>query len=221
MHTALNVGMWTVGLIVRCWPCRGCVSGRTVTHWSLAVNASFGPHSGGCGTCSGVVTVDVPSSGAYTVKRNNEYYTLGHFASFIPPGSVKLATSQTGAGSWLGMAVQTASSGRVVQLLNNDDSAVQLVVLDQSSGGCFTTTVEAQSLSTYVWSNAASTTVSASPTAASTAASTTTGTGTAVSTAASSGSGGGGTSDNGAGVTGRATAVVCAAVAGLIALLCL
>ena len=132
-----------------------CVSGRTVTHWSLAVNLSLGPHSGGCATCSGVVTVDVPEDGsAYTVRRNNEYYTLGHFAAFIPPTSVKLAVQQSGGGGgWQGLAAQTPDGGRVVELLNNGDSAVELAVVDSASGGCFVATVQPKSLSTFVWAD--------------------------------------------------------------------
>ena len=228
----------------------GCVclsSGRTVTHWSLAVDLSLGPHSGGCATCSGVVTVDVPSDGsAYTVRRNNEYYTLGHFASFIPPGSVKLATTQQGGSDWSGIAVQTTDSGRVVQLLNNNDDEGQVVVLDEQSGGCFVATVAGKSLSTFVWSSNGSPATTApvgsgGPSGTSSGSSSgsnsasSAGTSSSVSSSSSSGGAGGSSSSsassslnatiennhNGAVVAAPLTAVAAMVVAGLLGLLCL
>jgi len=149
-----------------------------------------------------VVTVDVPSDGSpYTIRRNNEFYTLGHFASFILPGSVKLATTQPDSTSWLGMAVQTAGSGRVVQLLNNDDGAVDVAVVDALSGGCFVATVEGKSLSTFVWSDGSAGSV---------------GGGEGGSTGGSSG-----LNENGAAAVGQWTACAAMAVASMLALLCL
>ena len=43
--------------------------GRTVLHWTMAVDLKLGPHSGGCATCSGIVTVDATNNSIpYTVK---------------------------------------------------------------------------------------------------------------------------------------------------------
>ena len=187
-----------------------------MTHWSMAVDLNLGPHSGGCATCSGVVTVDVPSNGtAYTIRRNNEYYTLGHFAAFIQPGSVKLASTQSGGSSWSGLAVLTAGPGRVVELLNNAGSAVQVAVTDDISGCCFVATIAPHSLSTFVWSDSSADSVVGGSSGASSSASSVASSSTGSSTASSTGSSTGtlGSSSNGAGITSRMSASVAVAVA--------
>jgi glucosylceramidase len=61
--------------------------------WNLALDPKHGPHTGGCGDCRGVVTID-PSTGAIT--RNVEYYVLGHASRFVLPGAYRVATSKRG-----------------------------------------------------------------------------------------------------------------------------
>jgi glucosylceramidase len=65
-------------------------SGRAYVKWSLALDQNLGPHTGGCGTCTPIVTVN-SSSGAVTYDI--EYYTLGHFSKFILPGAVRIYSS--------------------------------------------------------------------------------------------------------------------------------
>lgn len=60
-----------------------------VLTWNLALNEQYGPHRGGCETCSGVVTIGDDG----TVTRNAEYYVLAHAAAAVPPGSVLVVTS--------------------------------------------------------------------------------------------------------------------------------
>jgi glucosylceramidase len=58
--------------------------------WSLALDENRGPHTGGCGTCSPLVTVN-ESTGA--VSKDIDYYTLGHFSKFVMPGAVHVWSS--------------------------------------------------------------------------------------------------------------------------------
>ena len=81
------------------------------------------------------------------------FYTLGHFAAFIPPGSVKLSTTMQGGSNWNALAAQTGNGGRVVELLNNGAASIEVAVVDEQSGSCFVATVAAKSLSTFVWSD--------------------------------------------------------------------
>ena len=57
--------------------------------WNLALDPAHGPHTGGCGDCRGVVTID-PATGAIT--RNVEYYVLGHASRFVLPGAFRVAS---------------------------------------------------------------------------------------------------------------------------------
>ena len=63
--------------------------GRAYVKWSLALDQNRGPHAGGCGTCTPLVTVN--TSGA--VSYPTEFYTLGHFSRFMLPGARRIYSS--------------------------------------------------------------------------------------------------------------------------------
>ena len=69
--------------------------GRTVTKWSLAVDQDHGPHAGGCGTCTGLITVHNDGSGQvdYTV----EYYDMGQLTKFVKAGATRIASTDSSA----------------------------------------------------------------------------------------------------------------------------
>ena len=80
------------------WHARNLIIGatrnwaETVINWNLALDPSGGPHVGGCGTCTGIITVGPGDS----VTDNAEYYTLGHLARFVQPGAVRIASTSFG-----------------------------------------------------------------------------------------------------------------------------
>jgi glucosylceramidase len=69
-------------------------STRAYVKWSLALDQNMGPHTGGCGTCTPIVTVN-SSSGAITYAI--EYYTTGHFSKYILPGATRIYSSNANA----------------------------------------------------------------------------------------------------------------------------
>ncbi|WP_305790123.1 glycoside hydrolase family 30 protein [Symbioplanes lichenis] len=64
---------------------------KSLVTWNLALDSTGGPHLGGCGTCTGLVTVQPDGS----VTRNAEYFTIGHLSKFVRPGAVRIASSST------------------------------------------------------------------------------------------------------------------------------
>ncbi|MGB7758510.1 MAG: carbohydrate-binding protein [Bryobacteraceae bacterium] len=61
---------------------------RSYVKWSLALDQNRGPYiPGGCGTCSGLITVNNPGG---AVTKTIDYYTLGHFSKFVLPGAVRV-----------------------------------------------------------------------------------------------------------------------------------
>jgi glucosylceramidase len=70
--------------------------GRTVTKWSLAVDQAMGPHNGGCGTCTGIITVHNGDSRSGQVDNTVEYYTTGHLTKFVKPGAFRIDSSANG-----------------------------------------------------------------------------------------------------------------------------
>lgn len=55
--------------------------------WNLALDPSRGPHTGGCGNCRGLVTVD-PATGDWTPEP--EYYLLAHLGRAADRGAVRV-----------------------------------------------------------------------------------------------------------------------------------
>ena len=64
--------------------------GRAFVKWGLALDQNRGPHAGGCGTCTPLVTVSNPSG---TVSYPIDFYTLGHFSKFVLPGARRIYSS--------------------------------------------------------------------------------------------------------------------------------
>lgn len=66
---------------------------RNVILWNLAADPHNDPHTdnGGCGICQGALTLD-----GDTVTRNIAYYTIAHASRFVPPGSVRIASTAPG-----------------------------------------------------------------------------------------------------------------------------
>jgi glucosylceramidase len=125
----------------------------TVINWDLALNADNGPHVGGCGTCTGVVTVG--SDGAVTY--NAEYYALGQLARFVQPGAVRIASTSFGTTGWNGQIMDVAfrdPDGSTVLVTHNEASGpMQFAVREGDQQ--FSYTLPAQSIVTFAWPGSA------------------------------------------------------------------
>jgi len=66
---------------------------KNVILWNLAADSLNDPHTnnGGCPMCQGAVTL-----GGDKVSRNLAYYTVAHASKFVRPGSVRIASTNTG-----------------------------------------------------------------------------------------------------------------------------
>ncbi|HUA39326.1 MAG TPA: carbohydrate-binding protein [Candidatus Sulfopaludibacter sp.] len=61
--------------------------GRTYVKWNLAADQNDGPNTGGCNTCSPLVTVNT-NTGA--ISYDIDFYTLGQFSKFVLPGAYRI-----------------------------------------------------------------------------------------------------------------------------------
>ncbi|GAA0479471.1 glucosylceramidase [Paractinoplanes deccanensis] len=138
------------------WHARNLIIGstrnwaKTVINWNLALDETNGPHTGGCGTCTGVVTV--ASDG--TVTRNAEYYTLGHVARFLRPGAVRVAGTSFGTTGWNGQIQDVAFAnpdGSTVLVAHNQNDNPQTFGV-RFGDRSFTYTLPGGALATFVWS---------------------------------------------------------------------
>ena len=71
----------------------------SLVKWSLALNQNMGPHNGGCGTCTGLITVQEGGARAGQVDYTIEYYTTGHLTKFVAPGAERIASTASSRGA--------------------------------------------------------------------------------------------------------------------------
>jgi glucosylceramidase len=67
--------------------------GQSWVKWSLAVDQNMGPHNGGCGTCTGLITVHNGDSRSGQVDYTIEYYTMGQLTKFVKPGAYRISSN--------------------------------------------------------------------------------------------------------------------------------
>lgn len=117
---------------------------RNVLLWNLAADPHNGPHTndGGCTGCQGAVTLD----GSRT-SRNVAYYAVAHFSSFVPPGSVRVGSSEQ---EQLASAAFLTPDGKIVLVASNTANFPRTFNV-KYHGKWFSTTLPPESVGTYVW----------------------------------------------------------------------
>ncbi|QWT19360.1 glycosyl hydrolase [Bacillus sp. NP157] len=124
---------------------------RGVVYWNVALDENHGPHFGGCALCKGVVTIDSQTG---EVTRNDEYYALGHFSRFVPPGSYRLKSTDTDADKGIAnVAFENAIDGSVVLVMVNIRTEPRDVSVAEGTRR-FTYTMPPESVATFVWNDA-------------------------------------------------------------------
>ncbi|MAZ27295.1 MAG: glucan endo-1,6-beta-glucosidase [Cytophagaceae bacterium] len=119
---------------------------RNALFWNLALNENAGPTNNGCQDCRGVVTV---TSGG-EVTKNEEYYTLAHFAKFVRPGAHRIASSEFDGSTGLSnVAFINTDGGKVMVILNESPVAQDFsVILGENR---IDGTIEGTSVATITW----------------------------------------------------------------------
>ena len=117
---------------------------KVALEWNLANDANFGPHTlGGCTTCKGAITIN--SSDSY--ERNVSYYIIAHASKFVPPGSVRIASTQNG--NINSIAFKTPA-GKKVLILENDGDANEKCTIEYNQK-LFSTSLDGGSVATFIW----------------------------------------------------------------------
>lgn len=117
---------------------------KSFVKWSLALDANRGPHTGGCGTCSGLIEVDQPTG---AVTNMIDYYTLGHFSKFVLPGAVRIWSSN--APGVITAAFLNPNRSRVLVAYNTSTSDRAVAI--RWNGRALSYTLPAGSGATFVW----------------------------------------------------------------------
>ncbi|MFE2427442.1 ricin-type beta-trefoil lectin domain protein [Streptomyces sp. NPDC059373] len=126
--------------------------GKSVVKWSLAVDQNMGPHNGGCGTCTGLITVHNGDSRSGQVDYNIEYYDMGQLTKFVKPGAYRI--DSTANSTIPNVAWQNPDGSKALVAYNDSTSAQNLHVV--WGGQSFTYSVPAHTSATFTWSGTAS-----------------------------------------------------------------
>ncbi|WP_437129229.1 ricin-type beta-trefoil lectin domain protein [Streptomyces hydrogenans] len=120
----------------------------SLVKWSLALNQDMGAHNGGCGTCTGLVTVQEGGPRAGQVDYTVEYYTTGHLTKFVRPGAYRIASTDNA-------TVQNVAwrnpDGSKALIAHNRGGSAQSVRVDWG-GQSFTYSLPAHTTATFTWS---------------------------------------------------------------------
>ncbi|SFS20534.1 glucosylceramidase [Granulicella pectinivorans] len=118
---------------------------RNVLLWNLAADPQNGPHtaSGGCPICTGAITLDGDK-----ITRNIAFYTASQASKFVPPGSVRIAS--TGPADALPHVAFLTPKKKHVLIVSNTTDQVSTFVFG-AKGKSATATLPAGAVATYVW----------------------------------------------------------------------
>ena len=112
--------------------------------WNLAADPHNGPHTdnGGCTGCSGAITLDGDSA-----SKNVAYYVLEHFSQFVPPGSVRVASSEE---EQLASVAFVTPQHKVVLVVSNTANFPKSFAVKYHDA-FFQTMLPPESVGTFVW----------------------------------------------------------------------
>src|SRR3954453_1690424 len=122
--------------------------GRSWTKWSMAVDETMGPHNGGCGTCTGLITVHRNDSRRGQVDYTVEYYTMDHLTKFVKPGAVRI--DSTANGTVPNVAFKNGDGSKALIAYNTSGSTQSIKV--NWGGQSFTYSLPTKTSATFTWS---------------------------------------------------------------------
>ncbi|HEX3762058.1 MAG TPA: ricin-type beta-trefoil lectin domain protein [Kofleriaceae bacterium] len=121
--------------------------GRSVVKWSLAVDQNMGPHNGGCGTCTGLITVHHGDSRSGQVDFNIEYYDMGHLTKFVRPGAFRIASTSSTSVPNVAWLNPDGSKALVAYNASGTTQSVHVIWGNES----FTYSLPARTSATFTW----------------------------------------------------------------------
>ena len=117
--------------------------GRAYVKWSLALDQNRGPHTGGCGTCNPLVTVNTSGAVSYAI----DFYTLGHFSKFVLPGASRVYSSNPS--GVVGVAFRNPDGSKALVAYNDTKTSKTFQV--QWGAQTFSYTLAGLSGATFTW----------------------------------------------------------------------
>ncbi|MDE3199861.1 MAG: glucosylceramidase [Acidobacteriota bacterium] len=117
--------------------------------WALATDQNHGPHVGGCDTCRGLVTIDLTVPKHPHVKKELDFYVLGHASRFLEPGAVRIASNEPKDSSLKDVAFSNPSGTVVLYVLNEGLKSQWFQILFHEKTAA--TLIPKGSVATFIW----------------------------------------------------------------------
>ncbi len=116
---------------------------RIALEWNLASDPFWQPHTpGGCTECKGALTISGSS-----VSRNVSYYIIAQVSKFVPPGSVRISSSDVS--NFPNVAFLTPAGKKVLIVLNEASTPGYFNI--KYKGRWVAASLGAGAVATYVW----------------------------------------------------------------------
>jgi glucosylceramidase len=119
---------------------------RAYVKWSLALDENNGPHTGGCSTCTPIVTVNSTSG---NITYGSEYYTMGSFSKYVLSGANRIYSSNA-AGIVTAAFTNPAPDNSRILVAFNDSSQTQTFQVQWGTQS-FTYTLPSLAGATFTW----------------------------------------------------------------------
>jgi glucosylceramidase len=120
----------------------------SLVKWSIGLNQYMGPHNGGCGTCTGLITVQEGGARGGQVDYTIEYYTTGHLTKFVKPGAYRIDSTANGTVQNVAYVNPDGSKALIAHNGGTDPQSVKVVWRGQS----FTYPLPGRTSATFTWS---------------------------------------------------------------------
>jgi glucosylceramidase len=120
---------------------------RSYVKWSLALDESQGPHTGGCSTCTPLVTVN---SATGNITYGPEFYTMGQYSKYVLPGTTRVYSSDAMSIVTTAFVNPAPNNSRVLVAFNDSGQSQTFEV--QWGTQSFTYTLPSLAAATFYWS---------------------------------------------------------------------
>jgi glucosylceramidase len=119
---------------------------KSVALWGIVLDTDHNPHAGGCGTCRGLVTVDLKGP---DITYTGDFYALGQASKFVRPGATRIGSSTFGRKSIESVAFQNVDGSIALLVFNNRNDQADFIVNWHDL--TFRASLPSESFATYVW----------------------------------------------------------------------
>ncbi|MEO6923594.1 MAG: glycoside hydrolase family 30 beta sandwich domain-containing protein [Bryocella sp.] len=121
---------------------------KAVVLWAIVLDSEHNPHSGGCGKCRGLITLNLKSAEP-KVTYNGDFYALAQASKFVSPGATRIASTSFKQNGLESVAFQNSDDSIALLVFNSGAKKTAFDI--RWRGRTLTTSIPAGAFTTYSW----------------------------------------------------------------------